>query len=311
VIVPTHRGAERVGALLDSLRRQSVSHQVLVVDNGSSDGTSEVLAAHPEAEVLRLERNEGFGRPVNLAAQRAEGDAIVLVNDDCVCDADFVANITAPIDAAAGVVMVAGVLRDDRDLDRIDTAGMQLDSTLLVFDYLNGEPLSVLDGPPPDPVGPCGAAAAFDREAFLGAGGFDEALFAYWEDVDLVLRLRRAGGRCRLAADARGTHLHSATLGSGSAEKNELIGYGRGYLLRKWSVFSPARAPLVLARDGVICAGQLLFDRNAAGAAGRLRGWRGTEARMDYPGDVLPRSARSRGTLVRRLRRRLRLRASR
>ena len=79
---------------------------------------------------------------------------------------------------------------------------MQLDRTLLVFDYLNGEPVACLDDGVPDPIGPSGAAAAFDRTAFLSAGGFDENLFAYWEDVDLVLRMRLEGARCALARDA-------------------------------------------------------------------------------------------------------------
>ena len=91
-------------------------------------------------------------------------------------------------------------------------AGMELDRTLLVFDWLNGEPLSALERIDRDPIGPSAAAAAFDRAAFLEAGGFDERLFAYWEDVDLVLRLRRAGHGCVLAADAQGVHQHSATL---------------------------------------------------------------------------------------------------
>ena len=129
-----------------------------------------------------------------------------------------------------------------RQPSRIDTAGMQLDRTLLVFDYLNGEPVACLDQGVPDPIGPSGAAAAFDREAFLAAGGFDETLFAYWEDVDLVLRMRARGERCALAAGARGIHDHSATLGSGSPRKNYLTGFGRGYVLRKWGVLrSPAR----------------------------------------------------------------------
>ena len=309
VIVPTHRGAGRIGALLDSLRRQTADHQVLVVDNGSRDGTSGVLRGYPETEVLRLEENVGFGRAVNLAARRAEGSALVLVNDDCACDQRFVEEITRPLDPGTGVVMAAGVLRDRRDERLIDTAGMELDSTLLVFDYLNGEPLSVLDQTVEDPVGPCAAAAAFDRHVFSESGGFDEALFAYWEDVDLVLRLRQAGGRCLLAPRAMGTHSHSATLGPGSAGKNALMGWGRGYLLRKWSVLTPRRVHRVLARDGVICMGQAVFDRNLAGFTGRVRGWRATEARMPYPGELLTPGPTPSAwqTLRRRLRRRGRL----
>ena len=125
----------------------------------------------------------------------------------------------APLDPIAGVTMAAGVMREVRDPTRIDTAGMQLDRTLLVFDYLNGEPAACLDNGVADPIGPSGAAAAFDREAFLEVGGFDEKLFAYWEDVDLVLRMRREGARCALAPRARGIHYHSATLGSGSSQE--------------------------------------------------------------------------------------------
>ena len=69
----------------------------------------------------------------------------MLLNDDCVCDPGYVEAIVAPLDPAAGVTMAAGVMREAGDPSRIDTAGMQLDRTLLVFDYLNGEPVARLD----------------------------------------------------------------------------------------------------------------------------------------------------------------------
>ena len=97
-----------------------------------------------------------------------------------------------------------------------------------------------------------------------GAGGFDERLFAYWEDVDSCSGCGGEGYRCALAADARGVHEHSATLGSGSARKNYLMGFGRGYVLRKWRVLSASRFAGVMAR-AVLCAGQAIVDRNVAG----------------------------------------------
>jgi GT2 family glycosyltransferase len=127
----------------------------------------------------------------------------------------FVEAIVARLDPAAGVTMVAGVMRESRDRSRIDTAGVEVDGTLLAFDYLNGEPVKRLDQGVPDPIGPSGGAAAVDRDAFLAVGGFDENLFAYLEDVDLVLRMRLDGGSCRLAADARGVHEHSSTSSRG------------------------------------------------------------------------------------------------
>ena len=104
-----------------------------------------------------------------------------------------------------------------------------------------------------------------------------------------MLRLRRAGAVCRLAAEARGTHRHSATLGSGSERKDYLLGFGRGYVLRKWGVLRPRRLPAVLARELALTAGQAVVDRNLGGARGRLRGLRAARAAEPYPpAELLP-----------------------
>ena len=310
VIVPTLSGA-RLEPLLRSLAgRAPGAFQVLVFDNGSRDPRiAEAVRDLPGAELLRAESNLGFSRAVNLAAERAEGEALVLVNDDCTCDPGFVERIVAALDPGAGVVMAAGVMRDAWEPSRIDTAGIVLDHTLLGLDYLNGEPVARLEEGVPDPVGPSGAAAAFDRNAFLEVGGFDENLFAYWEDVDLVLRLRCQGASCRLAAHARGDHAHSATLSSGSARKDYLMGFGRGYLLRKWAVISPRRLSSVVTRELAICAGQALVDRSMAGVRGRVHGWRTAPPTLGYPANALPRSTPGlAATLVGRWRRRASLR---
>ena len=311
VIVPT-LGGERLARMLESLGAQTVEHQTIVVDNGSRDGTVAAACDGREGvEVVRCEENLGYTRAINLGAARADGETLVLLNDDCICEPPFVERIAAPIDPAAGVVMAAGVMRDWRDRALIDSAGMELDHTLLVFDYLNGEPLERLAGEVAEPIGPSGAAAAFDRATFRSVGGFDERLFAYWEDVDLVLRLRRLGLRCALARDAIGDHEHSATLGSGSARKNYLMGFGRGYVLRKWQVLNARRLLPVLVREGVLCAGQAAVDRNLAGVRGRIRGYRAAPAVERYPSAIAfgDGDAGAVATLRRRARRRARLRA--
>jgi GT2 family glycosyltransferase len=312
VICPSRGPASRLARLLDSLAEGQAPHETIVVDNASPDGeVTRCCEGYPSARAIRLDRNRGFSGPCNIAAAEAEAAVLVLLNDDCVVEPGFIAAIAAPIDPAAGIVMAAGVMREQRDPATIDSAGMELDPTLLVYDYLNGMPVSDLaDSALADPVGPSAAAAAFDRDAYLAAGGFDETLFAYWEDVDLVIRLRLAGGRCVLARDAVGTHEHSATLGSGSPEKNRLMGFGRGYVLRKWGVLRSRRAPGALARETVLVTGQAAIDRNLAGLRGRLAGWRafaGTPEPYPYEvaaaggGSSLPR------TLARRLARRRRL----
>ena len=309
VIVPS-RGPARLRRLLDSLAVQTVEHETLVIDNGSEGSAVSRLAEEHGARSIRLDRNEGFSIPVNRAAEQASGDALVLVNDDCVVEADFVERLAGALDPTASVVMAAGALRDVRRPDLIDTAGMELDRTMLVFDYLNGMPVAGLESAP-GPIGPSAAAAAFDRSAFLAEGGFDERLFAYWEDVDLVLRLRLAGGLCAGATAIGGTHEHSATLGPGSAEKNRLMGYGRAYLLRKWGVVEPSRLASIATRDLILLFGQVIVDRNVAGVGGRLAGWKEATREQAYPEAVL---AHGRGagvamTMRRRYARRRRLRS--
>src|SRR5262249_28480612 len=93
-----------------------------------------------------------------------------------------------------------------------------------------------------------------------------------------------------LAPSARALHRHSSTLGSGSAAKNRLMGWTRGYLLRRYGVLrDPALVAPTLARELVIAGGQLIVDRNATGVAGRFAGWsagRGL-ARRPLPADGL------------------------
>jgi GT2 family glycosyltransferase len=283
VIVPSLEGGARLRGALDSLAEQTAEHETIVIDNGSGGAVAEAAEGRDGVSVVSLPRNEGFGRAVNIGAERATGECLVLVNDDCACDPGFVEAIAGAVDPERGVMSAAGVLRDQREPSLIETAGVEIDRTLLGFDYLHGEPVASLARGVSAPIGPSGGSAAFDRDAFLEMGGFDERLFAYWEDVDLALRMRERGWRCALALGALGTHAHSATLGSGSARKNYLMGFGRGYVLRKWGVLrSPLRAAAVIGRDAVICAGQIVLDRNAAGVWGRMNGFR-TASPGRYP----------------------------
>jgi N-acetylglucosaminyl-diphospho-decaprenol L-rhamnosyltransferase len=87
-----------------------------------------------------------------------------------------------------------------------------------------------------EPVGPCGGAAAFRTSAFREVEGFDETFFAYWEDVDLALRLRLAGHRCVRASSARALHKHGQTLGAASPAQRRLEAFGRGYVLAHYRV---------------------------------------------------------------------------
>jgi N-acetylglucosaminyl-diphospho-decaprenol L-rhamnosyltransferase len=276
VVVPTHNGATRISRLLDSLRLQTLAHDVVVVDNASTDGTRELLERdYTEISLIALDKNVGFGRAVNRGVMHTSSSTVVLLNNDVICEPKFLERICAVLDPADGVVMAAGVLLQGGNPAYIDTAGIEFDRTLLGFDYLHGEHVSVLDEPLPDPLGPCAGAAAFDRAAFAAVGGFDEAFFAYLEDIDLAARLLLAGGRCRLAPSARAVHEHSATLGPRSRIKGELIGWGRGYIIGKYRMHrNPRLLGRALLTEAVGAVGKTMVDRNPLGIRVRIQGWR-------------------------------------
>ena len=245
----------------------------MVVDNGSADNSVEMVRSRfPDAGVVALEANAGFGAALNRAiAERGEGD-ILLLNNDVVCEPDFVAEMAA---AQGTAEMVAGLLTLDAAPGTIDSAGIVADRrTLMAFDYLHGRPADEARGAAP-PLGPTGGAALYARDAFEAAGGFDERIFAYYEDLDLALRLRVRGARCALARGARARHTYSATLRDRIGDKYALTGWGRGYLLRRYGVAAgPAGLGRVAACELPICAGQVILDRTLKGVGGRVRGWR-------------------------------------
>jgi N-acetylglucosaminyl-diphospho-decaprenol L-rhamnosyltransferase len=257
---------------LRTLAEQTVPAECVLLDNGSTDGSvGRVRRELPDARIVELGSNLGFGPAINEGVRRYPADLLVFANNDVRYEPRFLECLLDT--AGTGAATVAGVLSSHDVPGTIDSAGVIVDETLLAFDYLHGHAIAEAIVAPP-PLGPTGAAALVPLSAFRSVGGFDDRIFAYLEDVDLALRLLETGVGCRLAPEARGIHRHSATLGSGSREKNRLMGWSRGYLLRRYGVMrEPRSAVRALATEVIICAGQLAVDRTASGAIGRLHGW--------------------------------------
>jgi GT2 family glycosyltransferase len=257
----------------------------------------------PEATVLEFGANLGFGPAINRAVAEHPADPVILLNNDAEAEPRFVEALLDGL--GEGVQSVAGVLLQERAPELIDSAGVVADATLMGFDYLHGEPVEAAEAAP-DPLGPTGGAALYRREALERVGGFDERIFLYYEDLDLALRIASAGGRCRLAPEARALHAYSASLGAASARKYAWTGWTRGYMLRRYGVLrSPRLALRALACEAALSGGQLLKDRTAAGLRGRLRGWRdgaGLERRDPDGAPLLEISAREALALRRRRR---------
>jgi N-acetylglucosaminyl-diphospho-decaprenol L-rhamnosyltransferase len=292
VVIPTWNGVELLGRCLRALDGEPAT--VIVVDNGSTDGTPErVRDEFPGVRLVELSENAGFGRAVNAGVAAGAGEALILVNNDVVVEPGFVHAITAPL-ADPAVGMVAG-LTTIPGSGEVDGFGIELDRGLAAYNRgRRGAPLGRL-------AMPSGGAAAYRRSAFAAVGGFDPALFAYGEDVDLGLRLLAAGWRAAAAPDARGVHLGGATAQVDSPWQRELAGFARGFLLRRWGVLASRAAPRALLMEALVVGWGLVRHRTAVPLAARLRGWRAAgSGRRCLPEDAVD-PAISVGEAVRRL----------
>ena len=302
VYIPTLRAGERLARTLEALEQQETRPEVVIADN-SENGAGGALTRErfPWVRAAEFGENLGFGAALNRAVREEPGDPVILLNDDVTVEPGFIGGL---VERAREAEMVAAVLVSERDPNLIDSAGVVADNTLLGFDYLNGELVAKLAAAP-DPLGPTGGAALYSRAAFEAVGGFDERMFLYYEDLDLALRLRAEGAKCRLAPSALGIHAYSETMGARSAAKYEMTGWSRGYMLRTYGYAGrPALLARALAAETAICAGQLLSERTLRGVRGRLRGWRGAR-------DVPPRTPPREGLLDISLREALALRRRR
>ncbi len=306
VAIVAYRNWQLTHSCLEHLKTQTVPHTVVVCDNGCDEGTSERLAAeHPEVRVLRMARNMPYAVACNAAVAAGEQELVVMMNNDVDARPDFLERLTAPFAGRPRLGSVAALLLRPGEQE-IDSAGLVADSTLAGFPRLHGlSPATALDvdgahmeraGPAdlepagwehsvapgalrPALTGPAGAAAAFRREAWVQAGGLDESIYAYLEDLDLALRLRAAGWETALARDALAVHVGSATLGHRSAEQRRKIGHARAYLLRRYGVLRSRAALRTVVTEAIVVAGDALFALDLQALRGRLEGWRAAAGR--------------------------------
>jgi GT2 family glycosyltransferase len=291
-IVVTWRSGERVLGCLERLAGQLQAGRTFVVDNASRDGTvAGVRTRFPSVRVLELPENRGFGAAVNAGAALGDGEAIVLVNDDAEVEAGFLDAIVAPLRADPRCAMVAAMTMIP-GREQVDAFGIELDVTLAAYNRLRRQP-------PQAPAGklamPSGGAAAYRRAAFEQAGGFDERLHAYGEDVDLGLRLLLAGWSAAEARGARATHLGGASIGADSPLQRELGGFARGFLLRRYGVLRTRACARALLFEALVVGWGLLAHRTSIPLRARLRGWRaGAGRRLPIPPQAVDRAISAR-----------------
>lgn len=272
-VVVTHDSAHCLPACLAAVA--ACGARALVVDNASRDGSA-ALAEDLGARVIRNARNEGYGRANNIGVRAAASDFVLIVNPDLVLEAGAVEALLA----AAGRYPDAGLLAP-----RIQEADGRFffQPRSLLSPYLHN-PSGRLVLPEGDCCAPflSGAALFCRRDLFLALGGFDEAIFLFYEDDDLCRRMADSGRALIHVHAARATHGR----GRSSAPKPGRVfrsrwhqAWSRAYVSRKYGL--PGPAPGMFLVNALKAAGACLtfnwrlverYGGSAAGAWAWLTG---------------------------------------
>jgi GT2 family glycosyltransferase len=251
IIVVSYNTRELTLACLNSVIEQTtgIDYELIVVDNASEDGSAAAIAqAAPSARLIALERNIGFARANNLAAKRACGEFLLLLNPDTVLLDHAVERVVAFARAHQEAGIVGGrTFFADMSLNytschgrptpwSLVCVGLGLSSLLRRSRLFDPESLGSWRRDSAREVDVVtGCLCLIRRELWDTLGGFDESFFMYGEDTDLCIRAWKAGSSCMICPDARALHLGGQSE-KVRADKMIRLFHAKAQLFRKhWS----------------------------------------------------------------------------
>jgi GT2 family glycosyltransferase len=215
VVIPSWNSAALLPALLDSLAGEDID--LLVVDNGSRDGTPGLLRERG-VRYVALPSNVGFAAAMNRGVAETTAPFVLGLNADTVVapraiDA-LAATLAADLDLGGvqpRILQLEGEQPGAPDAARLYSAGMALTTDGRAFEVGAGEEQSPGWRTGREVFGVCGAACLLRRELFTELGGYDESFVSFYEDVDLNVRARIAGWRFGYVPDAVVWHAGNAS----------------------------------------------------------------------------------------------------
>jgi GT2 family glycosyltransferase len=190
-------------------------HEIILLDNASSDESITIAAQFPSLRLLLLDENTGFARGNNLSIEFAskESDWIALINPDAFADPLWLEALLKATECNPGFDIFGSKLNNATHPYLLDGAGDAYHISGLVWRIGHGMPESTIAEIACEVFSPCAAAALYRRRVLIKLGGFDEDYFCYVEDVDLGFRLRLAGHRCLYVPQSVVHHVGSGTTG--------------------------------------------------------------------------------------------------
>lgn len=215
IVIPNYNGMAYMEACLQSVFTQSVSeYDVIIVDNHSTDGSLEWMREHyPHIQLIINQENDGFCKAVNQGIQIAKTPYVVLLNNDTVIDHDFLKELEKVMDQDDHIFSASAQMLVMKQPELIDSAGDFYCALGWAYGDGKGKPASRYNRNRRI-FSACGGAAIYRRKVFEEIGYFDEAHFAYLEDIDIGYRSRIYGYQNLYAAKAKVLHAGSAVSGS-------------------------------------------------------------------------------------------------
>ncbi|MGH2524060.1 MAG: glycosyltransferase family 2 protein, partial [Anaerolineales bacterium] len=197
VVITNWNGCHFLEKCLGSLAAQTYpAVEIILVDNGSTDGSAAWVGEHfPAVRLIANARNMGFAAANNQGIRVAQGEYVALLNNDTWVEPDWLAELVQAIESGPRVGMVASKMVYADQPQVINSTGVCLDRSGVVWDRQTGLPERVSEREPVEIFGPCAGAALYRHALFDDVGVFDENFFAYLEDVDLAWRARWRGWR--------------------------------------------------------------------------------------------------------------------
>ncbi len=216
VVIVNWNGEHFLDRCLSALQAQTVApHEIILVDNASSDASLDIVRRFPSVRLLAQNENLGFARGNNLAFRAASSDTdwIALLNPDAFVEPRWLeALLLATVDYP-GFEVFGSKLVNSANPEVLDGAGDVYHVSGRVWRMGHGVPVSSVSEEVREVFSPCAAAALYRRSALVEVGGFDDDFFCYSEDVDLGFRLRLARYRCLYVPSSVAHHVGSGTSG--------------------------------------------------------------------------------------------------
>ena len=220
VIVVNYNGKHFLKRCLESLTAQTYPkdrREVILVDNGSSDGSAEYVASNfPWVRIVRASTNWGFAKGNNIGLQYARGDLIALLNNDAVAEPAWLSAMTRGLQRDPAIGGVTSKILFLRQPGVINSAGLDLYRDGRGGDRGFRQPDHGQFDEPTEVFGACGASMLVRRAMIDDVGFFDESFGMYYEDLDLAWRGRLRGWRFHYTPDAIVHHVHCGTSGEWS-----------------------------------------------------------------------------------------------